>query len=57
MLNNVALKLGVKNTEDIAPFLKSKLNELKTTNPTKYHEIMSRRNSGNFQKVIKSWFD
>jgi hypothetical protein len=54
MLNNVALKLGVKNTEDIAPFLKSKLNELKTTNPTKYHEIMSRRNSGNFQKVIKS---
>ncbi len=36
MLNNIALKIGVKSPSQIMPFLKSKLEELKISEPTKY---------------------
>lgn len=37
LLSNIALKLGVKNTQEIVPFLKTKLEELQQSNPVKYH--------------------
>jgi hypothetical protein len=40
ILNNISLKLGVKNTAEIVPFLKTKLAELKISNPLKYNEIL-----------------
>lgn len=42
LLSNIALKLGVKSTQEIVPFLKIKLEELQQSNPVKYHEIMNR---------------
>lgn len=42
ILNNIALKLGVKDKSEVVGVLKSKLEFLKTQNPGKYEEIMSR---------------
>lgn len=36
MLNNIALKIGVKSPIQIMPFLKLKLDELKISEPAKY---------------------
>lgn len=53
ILTNLSLKLGVKSTSEIVPFLKKKLNDLKTLNPIKYNEIMNKC-SANASEFIKA---
>jgi len=52
ILNNISLKLGVKSTSEIVPFLKTKLNELKQSKTLKYKEIMAKA-SLNFEQNIR----
>ena len=41
-LSNIALRLGVKNNEEIIPLLRGKINELRVKDPVRYHEIMGK---------------